>query len=145
MLMLSSACKSHNGTLYLNRVQLPYVAGIGTNLIGVLSPKQQMKVVRYLERRQSTSILVIGKDRSIHSFKEYTEVMNAPFPNVMSTYSVFVGRAIDNMDYKDVWLSKGPPMSIFIMSEEAVTWRYKDDFLVVFFNGKVVRIMAGSV
>lgn len=139
-LCLLTACKSHDGTLYLDKYPTSAYSGpgVGTNYSGVLSAKEQARVSRYLERSTPRPVIVVGKDRSINSYKEYCEVMGIPFPNLMTTYNV-VPQQLEGMDYKDIWLSKGPPIAVFV-TPEFVTWRYKDDSLVVFVDGRTVTV-----
>lgn len=139
-LCLFTSCVSHRGTLYLDKSPPSTYSsqGVGTNYNGVLTPKEQQRVIRYLERSTPRPVAVVGKDRSINSYKEFCEVMGISFPSVLESYNV-VPQQVEGMDYKDVWLSKGPPTAIFV-TNEFVTWRYKDDNLVVFVDGRTVTI-----
>jgi hypothetical protein len=135
-----TSCMSHRGTLYLDKSPTTYSNGsAGTNYNGVLTPKEQNRVLRHLERQTPRPILVIGKDKSINSYREFCEVMGIPFPTVLAEYNVVNGPAIEGMDYKDIWLSQGPPVAIFV-TDEFVTWRYKDDSLTVFVGGRTVTL-----
>ena len=131
---------SRHGTLYLDKSPTTTSNGsVGTNYNGILTPKEQSRIMRYLERSTPRPVIVVGKNKSINSYKEFCIVMGIPFPTLLTNYNVINGPAIEGMDYKDIWLSQGPPVAIFV-TDEFVTWRYKDDSLMVFVNGRTVII-----
>jgi len=131
-----TACAPHRGTLFLDKTPSSTAA---LNYHGVLTPKEQARVIRSLEQTTAQPVIVVGKDKSINSYREFCKVLDIPFPSVLTEYNVTAGPAQEGMDYKDVWLNQGPPVAIFV-TEDFVTWRYKNDRLVVFVEGQTVRV-----
>jgi len=114
-------------------------ADIKTEWGSVLSPDLQARVLRYLTQTTSKPIQLVGGPGSIYSFREYATKMNVEFPTDMSVYRLTDGEILEGMDFKDVWLSKGPPVAVFL-ADGFITWRFKNDELAVFVDGTTVRV-----
>jgi len=137
--LLFTSCVSHRGTLYIDKSPTQKSQPAGGIIVynSILSPSSFNKAIRSLERQYSRPIQLVGFGGSIHSYKEYIGRMGGRMPTAVDLFILTDKDIISNMDYKDVWLSKGPPVAIFV-TDDIITWRYKDDSLVIFFEGRTV-------
>jgi hypothetical protein len=145
LILLTTTSCVNRGTLYIdknNAYATLYSQGIGSSYFGVVSPKEYQRIVTYLNRTLDKPILVVGLEKKVNSYKEYAETIGISFPTMLSSFYTYPNKIVNGMDYKDVWLSKGPPISIFILDTTSVTWRYKDGIVVEFVDGKVVMAAA---
>jgi hypothetical protein len=139
LFLLLTSCVSHRGTLFIDKYS-PQQNQSENEVrihIGILSPSLFDKSIRYLEKQYSKPIQLVGVGGSVYSFKEYADKMGVKMPTMMDSFTIINNDILSNMEYKDVWLSKGPPKAVFVI-DEFVTWRYKDDSMVIFFEGKTV-------
>ena len=141
-LLLLTSCVSESPMLYMGRSadRVAYNAvDVKADWGSILTTSQQTKVTRYLQQRTIRPVQIVGGQGSVNSFKEYAKNQSLEFPNALTTYCLTQGEVVEGMEAKDVWLSKGSPAAVFV-TDEFVTWRYKDDSLVVFVQGKTVKV-----
>lgn len=136
--LLFTSCVSHRGTLFIDKTPTQKTQQNEVRIYnGVLPPPLFDKAIRSLEKQYSKPIQVVGIGGFVYSYREYIEKMGGRMPTVMDSFKIIDNDILSNMDYKDVWLSKGPPQVVFV-ADGFVTWRYKDDSMVIFFEGETI-------
>lgn len=134
---LLTSCMSHRGTLFINKIPAPDTSfQTGEKIYrGALTLVLFQKATKQLKRTLPHPIQLVGMPGSVYSYREYAYRMGVEMPQASNYYTITSEKIIGGMDYKDVWLSKGPPVAIFI-TEDFVTWRFKDESIVNFYQGK---------